>query len=316
MRFALGSYYDGSQSGPFAGSFSRSGQVPGSAGSNGFGGQAPAGFMGQQSSSFADFLASHSPGLLPGRTIPGQGADAASGQAVRDLPHATTIVAAVCAHSVVLAGDRRATAGSMIAKRDVEKVFRSDEFSAMGYAGTGSVGIEFVRLFQVELEHYEKMEGRSLSLEGKANRLAWMVRGNLGAAMQGLVVVPLFVGYDENTGRGRIFSYDVAGGPYEESRFYSIGSGSLFARGALKKLYSDDMPVDAAVLACVQSLYDAADDDSATGGPDLTRRIFPVIATITADGFRKLPEAESEDYAQRVVQARMVRPDGPVAPLI
>jgi proteasome beta subunit len=216
---------------------------------------------------------------------------------------------------VVLAGDRRATAGSMIAKRDVEKVFRSDEFSAMGYAGTGSVGIEFVRLFQVELEHYEKMEGRSLSLEGKANRLAWMVRGNLGAAMQGLVVVPLFVGYDEERDSGRIFSYDVAGGPYEEQRFYSIGSGSLFARGALKKLYVDDMSAEDAALACVQALYDAADDDSATGGPDMTRRIFPVIATVTADGFRKLSEAESEDYAQQVVQGRMVAPDGPTAPL-
>jgi proteasome beta subunit len=197
--------------------------------------------MGLQSSSFADFLArTHRPAARPHRTGPGR--RRGPGQAIRDLPHATTIVAAACEHGVVLAGDRRATAGSMIAKRDVEKVFRSDEFSAMGYAGTGSMGIEFVRLFQVELEHYEKMEGRSLSLEGKANRLAWMVRGNLGAAMQGLVVVPLFAGYDEeHRDRGRIFSYDVAGGPYEEQRFYSIGSGSLFARGALKKLYVDDM---------------------------------------------------------------------------
>jgi len=270
--------------------------------------------MGLQTSSFADALAAHSPGLLPGR-LPVTAGDALPSQIIRDLPHATTIVAAVCEHGIVLAGDRRATAGSMIAKRDVEKVFRSDEFSAMGYAGTGSVGIEFVRLFQVELEHYEKMEGRPLSLEGKANRLAWMVRGNLGAAMQGLVVVPLFVGYDENAGRGRIFSYDVAGGPYEEQRFFSIGSGSLFARGALKKLYTDGMSAEDAVLACVQALYDAADDDSATGGPDLTRRLFPVIATITADGFRKLSEAESEDVAQQVVQGRMTKPDGPTAPL-
>jgi len=310
----LGSYYDGQQSGPFAGGdgdpFS-AGRAAGSAGLTG----RPPGFMGLQSSSFADFLGSHSPGLLPSRTVPGLGTDGGSGQAIRDLPHATTIVAAVCEHGVVMAGDRRATLGSMIAKRDVEKVFRSDEFSAMGYAGTGSVGIEFVRLFQVELEHYEKMEGRSLSLEGKANRLAWMVRGNLGAAMQGLVVVPLFVGYDEEADRGRIFSYDVAGGPYEEHRFYSIGSGSLFARGALKKLYVDDMPAGDAALACVQALYDAADDDSATGGPDMTRRIFPVIATVTADGFRKLSEAESEDYAQQVIQGRMVQPDGPTAPL-
>jgi proteasome beta subunit len=306
----LGSYFDGSQSGPFGGDPKISGRVRGSAGSS------PSGFMGLQTSSFADFLASHSPDLLPGRTVPGDAIQGTPGQTIRDLPHATTIVAAVCDGGVVLAGDRRATAGSMIAKRDVEKVFRSDEFSAMGYAGTGSVGIEFVRLFQVELEHYEKMEGRSLSLEGKANRLAWMVRGNLGAAMQGLVVVPLFVGYDEDSGHGRIFSYDVAGGPYEEHRFYSIGSGSLFARGAMKKFYVDNMPVPDAMLACVQALYDAADDDSATGGPDLTRRIFPVIATVTADGFRKLPEAEAEEIAQQVVQNRMIRPDGPSAPLL
>jgi proteasome beta subunit len=306
----LGSYFDGSQSGPFGGDPRMSGRVPGSAGSS------PSGFMGLQTSSFADFLASHSPDLLPGRTVPGDAIQGTPGQTIRDLPHATTIVAAVCDGGVVLAGDRRATAGSMIAKRDVEKVFRSDEFSAMGYAGTGSVGIEFVRLFQVELEHYEKMEGRSLSLEGKANRLAWMVRGNLGAAMQGLVVVPLFVGYDEDSGHGRIFSYDVAGGPYEEHRFYSIGSGSLFARGAMKKFYVDNMPVPDAMLACVQALYDAADDDSATGGPDLTRRIFPVVATVTADGFAKLPDAEAEQVAQQVVQSRMTRPDGPPAPLL
>ena len=180
----MGSYFDGSQPGPFAGDPSRSGRGQGAAGGT------PSGFLGLQTSSFTDFIAVHSPGLLPGRVMPADSADPdprapGSGfQAVRDLPHGTTIVAAVCHGGVVLAGDRRATAGSMIAKRDVEKVFRSDEFSGMGYAGTGSLGIEFVRLFQVELEHYEKMEGRSLSLEGKANRLAFMVRGNLGAAMQ------------------------------------------------------------------------------------------------------------------------------------
>jgi proteasome beta subunit len=304
----VGSYFDGSQSGPFAGGQGDARRLPGSW-------ERPAaGFMDLQTSSFADVLAAYSPGLLPGR-VPGHGADDASGQGIRDLPHATTLVAATCDQGVVLAGDRRATAGSLIAKRDVEKVFRSDEYSAVGYAGTGSAGIEFVRLFQVELEHYEKIEGRSLSLEGKANRLAWMIRGNLAAAMQGLIVVPLFVGYDEEAGRGRIFSYDVAGGPYEEHRFHSIGSGSVFARGSLKKLYADDMPVRDAVLACVQALYDAADDDAATGGPDLTRRIFPVIATVTGDGYHKLSEAESEEYAQQVVQERMAEPDGPQAPL-
>jgi len=274
-------------------------------------------FLGRETSSFTDFLAAYAPDLLPGgglRTTGVMRGSAAAG-VIDSLPHATTLVAAICERGVVLTGDRRATAGSMISKRDVEKVFRSDEYSAIGMAGTASVGLDFVRLFQVELEHYEKMEGRPLSLEGKANRLATMIRGNLMAAMQGLIVVPLFAGYEEETGQGRIFSYDVAGGPYEEHRFYSIGSGSVFARGAMKKLYADDMSVRDTVLACVQSLYDAADDDSATGGPDMTRRIFPVIATVTEDGYRRMSDAESEEYARQVVESRMSTPDGPTAPL-
>jgi proteasome beta subunit len=276
----------------------------------------PAAFMAARIPSFTDFLASYAPDLLPGiRGLDPLPAVTGGGDIIKDLPHATTIVAAACERGVVMAGDRRSTAGNMIAKRDVEKVFRSDEFSAMGIAGVASVGLEFVRLFQVELEHYEKMEGRSLSLEGKANRLATMIRGNLGGAMQGLAVVPLFAGYDEETDLGRIFSYDVAGGPYEEHRYHSIGSGSVFAKSSLKKLYRDDMSVTDTVLACVQSLYDAADDDSATGGPDLTRRIFPVIATITDDGLRRLPESETAEYVQQVVAERMHSPDGPNAPL-
>jgi len=281
--------------------------------------------MAPRISSFADFLASYAPDLLPGsavRRVPATGAEtlpwapgAPGGNGLSDLPHATTIVTAICADGVVIAGDRRSTAGNMIAKRDVEKVFRTDEYSAMGIAGTASVGLEFVRLFQVELEHYEKMEGRSLSLEGKANRLATMIRGNIAAAMQGLAVVPLFAGYDEDTGTGRIFSYDVAGGPYEEHRYHSIGSGSVFARGSMKKLYRDGMSASDVVRVCVEALYDAADDDSATGGPDLTRAIYPVITIVTGDGFRRLSEAEAEAHARAVVDERMQSPDGPKAPL-
>jgi proteasome beta subunit len=279
-------------------------------------GMTPGAFMTARVPSFTGFLASYAPELLPG--APGRGAlpDVAGGSdVIKDLPHATTIVAAACDRGVVMAGDRRATGGNVIVKRDVEKVLRSDEFSAIAMAGVASIGLEFIRLFQVELEHYEKMEGRSLSLEGKANRLATMVRGNIALAMQGLAMIPLFAGYDEETGTGRIFSYDVAGGPYEEHRYHSIGSGSVFAKSALKKLYSDDMSVTDAVLACVQALYDAADDDSATGGPDLTRRIFPIIATITEDGFSRLSDTESAEYAQLVVDGRMHSPDGPLAAL-
>jgi proteasome beta subunit len=203
----------------------------------------------------------------------------------------------------------------VIMQRDIDKVFRSDEFSGIGIAGVAGIGIELVRLFQVELEHYEKLEGHSLSLEGKANRLASFVRGNIGGAMQGLVAVPLFCGYDEDAGVGRIFSYDVAGGWYEEHRFHAIGSGSVFARGALKKLYADGMPVTDTILACMQALYDAADDDSATGGPDVTRRLYPVVATITADGFERLADDATGEYARTVIEGRMADPDGPLAPL-
>src|ERR1035438_8835150 len=193
----------------------------------------PAPYLSAGNSSFADFLAVAAPGLLPGARAAGGGSMAL------DLPHGTTIVAAACDGGVVMAGDRRATAGNMISQRDIEKVFRRDDYSCIGIAGVAGIGIELVRLFQVELEHYEKIEGRGLSLEGKANRLATIVRGNLGAAMQGLVVVPLFAGFDEDREVGRIFSYDVAGGRYEEHRFYAIGSGSVFARGSLKKVYAD-----------------------------------------------------------------------------
>ena len=274
------------------------------------GGQFTAACLRVGTSSFADFLATSAPDLLPGATS----ADTAA-QVSGDLPHGTTIVAMDYDAGVIMAGDRRSTAGNVIAQRDIEKVFRSDDFSCVGIAGVAGIGLELVRLFQLELEHYEKLEGRTLSLEGKANRLAAFVRGNLSGAMQGLVVVPLFAGFDEDTGKGRIFSYDVAGGRYEERKFHSIGSGSVFARGSLKKLYTDDMPEADAVTACMQALYDAADDDSATGGPDLTRHIYPVVALVTQDGFRRLTDDEAGEYAQAVVGERMQSPGGPVAPL-
>ena len=273
------------------------------------GGRLPAAYMVPGTSSFADFLAGQAPDLLPSlRSLPpGQAADLA--------PHGTTIVAATFPDGVVMAGDRRATMGNVIAQRDIEKVFPADEYSCVGIAGTAGLAVEMVRLFQTELEHYEKIEGNTLSMDGKANRLAALIRSNLGMAMQGLAVVPLFAGFDLNHDQGRIFSYDVTGGRYEETAFHSVGSGSLFARGSLKKLYRPDLDADGCVMAVVQALYDAADDDSATGGPDVTRRIFPVVGVITADGYRRMPDADVARMADEVIAARMQRPDGPAAPL-
>jgi len=269
----------------------------------------PASYLTPGSSSFADFLATAAPDLLPHRRSLPEGSAAAL------APHGTTIVAATFPGGVVMAGDRRATMGNVIAQRDIEKVFPADEFSCVGIAGTAGLAVEMVRLFQTELEHYEKIEGTTLSMDGKANRLAALIRNNLGMAMQGLAVVPLFAGYDLVRQQGRIFSYDVTGGRYEETAFHSVGSGSLFARGALKKLYRDDLDDEGCVTALVQALYDAADDDSATGGPDVTRRIFPVVGVITAEGYRRLPDADVAAVADRVIAARMQRPDGPAAAL-
>jgi proteasome beta subunit len=260
------------------------------------------------SSSFVDFLSLAAPELLPGRRPlpPGYRADA--------LPHATTIVAMNCTGGVVMAGDRRATMGNLIASRDIEKVYASDAYTLVGIAGTAGVGLELVRLYQVELEHYEKIEGTMLSLDGKANRLATMIRNNLPAALQGLAVVPLFAGFDldahDPDKAGRIFSFDVAGGVYEESGFDAIGSGSLFAKSALKKVYRTGLGLQEAIQLSVDALYDAADEDTATGGPDLARGIYPVVMTATAEGSQRVSDAEAGAVARAVVEARMRNPGG------
>jgi proteasome beta subunit len=273
--------------------------VPGPEGSGGL----PGAFMTPGTSSFSDFLGIHAPQMLPGgRALPAGHVEA---------PHGTTIVSATYPGGVIMAGDRRATMGNVIAQRDIEKVFAADEFSCVGIAGTAGLAVEVVRLFQVELEHYEKIEGAQLSLDGKANRLATLIRNNLPMAMQGLAVVPLFAGFDLETQVGRIFSYDVTGGRYEEHSFHAVGSGSMFARGSLKKLYGPELTEGETVAVCVEALYDAADDDSATGGPDLARKIYPVVLVVTADGVRRVPQGEIGAIVNAVVDARLARPDGP-----
>lgn len=252
--------------------------------------------------SFVDFLRALHPDRLPDP----QAADSPS------ITHGTTIVALLTRDGVVMAGDRRATMGNVIAQHDIEKVFAADDFSVIGIAGTAGLAVELVRLFQVELEHYEKIEGVSLSLEGKANRLASMLRGQLGLALQGLAVVPLFAGYDRAAGHGRIFSYDVTGGRYEERDFHAVGSGSSFARGSLKKLFRAEDSTDAAVRTAIEALYDAADDDSATGGPDLARGIFPVVAVVDSGGSRILTDSEVAPVVEAMLAERRVRPGGSV----
>lgn len=206
--------------------------------------------------------------------------------------------------------------GHLIAQRDLEKVHPADDFTAVAFAGTVGLALDMVRLYQVELTHFEKIEGTPMTLVSKATRLAAMIRQNLAQAMQGLAVVPLLAGYDGTApggGRGRIFGFDAAGGLYEKRDFYAEGSGSPYARGALKKLYRPGLTRREAALAALQALYDAADDDSATGGPDLNRRIFPVVCVITEDGFERLPEAETGDLSREMVERRAARPDGPHA---
>jgi proteasome beta subunit len=260
-------------------------------------------FLSAGSSSFTEFVSAYRPELLPaGRRLP-------SGASI-EAPHGTTIVSLLFDGGVVMAGDRRATMGNVIANRDMEKVFAADDYSVVGIAGTAGIAIELVRLYQVELEHYEKIEGAIMSLEGKANRLASMIRGNLALAMQGLTVVPTYAGFDLESATGRIYSYDVTGGCYIEGGHHSTGSGSVFARGALKKLWRPGLEEQQAVSVAVEALYDAADDDSATGGPDLGRQIWPTVAVVDHSGARFVAQDVLEGHVESVIAARRDNPGG------
>jgi proteasome beta subunit len=247
------------------------------------------------SPSFLDVLRAYAPDLIA--PPPGVGP-------LPEVPEGTTVAAVRFADGVAMGGDRRATEGMAIVQRDIEKVFPADRHSAVAIAGAAGPAIEMVRLFQTELEHYEKVEGLTLSLEGKANKLGQMVRGNLPMALQGLVVVPLFCGYDERRKTGRIFRYDVTGGRYEDTDFHATGSGGRDARGTLKKRYRPDMDGATATAALIEALYDAAEEDAATGGPDLIRGTFPVVATVTADGYQRLGDEELRTAAEQIVAAR------------
>ena len=266
-------------------------------------GRLPDAFTMSGTSSFSDFVGRVAPELLPGRRPLPDGASV-------EVPHGTTIVALEFAGGVVMAGDRRSTMGNLIANRDMEKVFAADEYAVVGIAGTAGLAIELVKLYQVELEHYEKIEGTLMSVEGKANRLASMIRGQLGLAMQGLAVVPIFAGYDVEDSGGRIYSYDVTGGCYREHDHHGVGSGSLFARGSMKKLWRPGLDADVAVRVALEALYDAADDDSATGGPDLGRRIWPTVAVVDVEGVRFVSEDSLSELVGQIVADRQGNPGG------
>ncbi|MFD6108312.1 proteasome subunit beta [Nocardia salmonicida] len=266
---------------------------------------------GRALSSFTEHLRMHAPDLLPVNRFP-----ASDLTATKDLaPHGTTIVAVTYRGGVLIAGDRRATMGNLLASRDTEKVYITDTFSAAGIAGTAGIAIEMVRLFAVELEYYEKIEGVPLTFDGKANKLSKMVRDNLPAAMQGLAAIPLLVGFDDQIldldRSGRIVSYDVVGGRSEERFGYTaVGSGSMFAKSSLKKLYQRGIDQDRALRIAVESLFDAADDDTATGGPDMLRGIFPTAVVIDADGADEIGEDRLAEIARGVIADREAAEEG------
>jgi proteasome beta subunit len=240
------------------------------------------------------------PPLDPGSNFPellrriGLGGEqpAHAGDGSIEVPHATTCVALRFADGVVMAGDRRATSGNLISHRSMDKVVEADMYSGVAIAGAAGPAMEMIRLFQLQLEHYEKVEGSHLSLEGKANQLSMMVRGNLPSAMQGLVVVPLFGGYDLRRMQGRLWAYDVTGGRYEERDYVAVGSGSLHAGTVIKVGYRTGLSRDEAINLAVRSLWEAADADSATGGPDVLRGIYPTVATVTAEGWQRVDDDE------------------------
>jgi proteasome beta subunit len=251
-------------------------------------------------SSFSDLLRTQAPDLLPGNRLARNNANVGA----FEVPEGTTVLALRFDTGVIVAGDRRATEGFQIAHRSIEKVFAADDMSAVAIAGAAGPAVEMVRLFQTELEHYEKVEGERLTLEGKANKLSQMIRANLPAAMQGLAVVPLFAGYDDRRSEGRIFKYDITGGRYEEDDYHATGSGGKDARSSLKKRYFPGLTRDQAVKAAIEALFDAADEDVGTGGPDLMRGIFPTVAAITGEGLVELPEEEIHRLFEELISER------------
>lgn len=226
-----------------------------------------------------------------------------------DVTHGTTVVAAKFADGVIIAGDRRATSGNLISHRNMQKVFSADRWSGVAIAGAAGPALEMVKMFQLQLQHYEKVEGHSLSLEGKANQLSQMLRNHLPAAMQGMVVVPIFAGFDRRRGYGRLWAFDVTGGRYEEEDFVASGSGSLFARTVIKLGHADNNDRDTAVDLMIRALFTAADDDSATGGPDSMRGIYPIVSVITADGYEELAEDDIAARFQRILAEFTERSD-------
>ena len=242
--------------------------------------------------------------LRRGAVPPSPPVSAPSPASALPVTHGTTIVAIRYAEGVVMAGDRRATEGYSIAHRAIEKVFPADRHSGISIAGAAGPAIEMVRLFQTELEHYEKVQGVALSLEGKANQLGQMIRGNLPMAMEGLAVLPIYAGYDLRRRVGRIFKYDLTGGRYEEDDFHATGSGGRDARTTIKLGYREEMEEGAALQLAIESLYEAADEDSATGGPDVVRGIYPTVATITAKGFERVGEAQVAAHFGTLIQRK------------
>jgi proteasome beta subunit len=245
-------------------------------------------------SSFSDLINSHAPEMRPRLESAGN----------LQIPEGTTVLALRFDAGVIVAGDRRATEGFQIAHRSIEKVFAADDYSAVAIAGAAGPAVEMVRLFQTELEHYEKVEGERLTLEGKANKLSQMIRANLPAAMQGLVVVPVFAGYDDTQERGRIFKYDVTGGRYEEDDYHATGSGGKDARSTIKKRYRESLSRDDAVKIAIEALFDAADEDVGTGGPDLMRGIFPNVVAISGPGMVEIPEDDIRRLFEELIAER------------
>ena len=252
-------------------------------------------------SSFYDLMRVDHTHLLPCFEVP-EGVTISSSYV--SSPHGTTILALKFQGGVAVAADRQATEGYQVASRRLEKVYKADEYSAIAIAGAAGPCLELVKLFQVELEHYEKLEGETLALEGKANKLAQMVRQNLPAAFQGLVVIPILAGYDVRKNEGRIFKYDVTGGRYEESDYYATGSGGKDARNTLKKFYRSGMEREAALRLALEALIDAADEDVATGGPDLVRGIYPSVKIVTQTGTNDLPETEIHQMCRMLFDER------------
>lgn len=215
-----------------------------------------------------------------------------------DIPTATTILAFKYRDGVLVAGDRRATAGNMVMYDRTDKVLEIDRHSVMAIAGVPATAYEMVRVLEHSFKYYRRTQLQELSFEGKLRAVSKLLKENVAAALAGTgAVAPIFAGYDFEQGSAKIYFYDILGAEFEGVEYAVSGSGSPTIRGILHYLNTwgeqplNQLTEEQATIQALRLLTSAAEFDSATGGVNREANLYPVIKLIAREGLRTIPDS-------------------------